>query len=344
MSLEPTDTDADPAWDDDEDNSTALQYETVSASLAIPLAHSGQRLDQALAELLPEHSRARLQKWIRAGEVRVDGAKVAPRQRVLGGEQVEVRARAIMTERWVAEPMPLNVVHEDADILVLNKPAGLVVHPGAGNLTGTLVNGLLHAWPEQASVPRAGLVHRLDKDTSGLLVVARTAQAHSSLVRQLADRSMGREYLAIVEGVPTGGFTVDAPIARDPRNRLRMAVVPNGRPARTHVRLEQRFRAHALLHCKLETGRTHQIRVHLRSRGLPLVGDPLYGARQRLAAGASPDLVQAVRNFGRQALHAAVLMLEHPQTGDWMEFEAPLPEELEQLLELLDADLHADEV
>jgi 23S rRNA pseudouridine1911/1915/1917 synthase len=310
----------------------------------LPDGCAGQRLDQALAAVLPEHSRARIQRWIRDGAVRVDGAPAVPRRRVLGGERVTVDAPLREEgEAWARpEPVPFAVVHEDAALLVVDKPAGLVVHPGAGNPSGTLVNGLLHRYPELAGLPRGGIVHRLDKDTSGLLVVARTAEAHTALVRQLADRSMGRSYLAVVEGVPVAGFTVDAALGRDPRNRLRRAVVPGGRPAVTHVRVEERHRAHALLACRLETGRTHQIRVHLRHRRHPIVGDALYGARGRLPPRPTDSLAAAVRAFRRQALHASALRLRHPGDGEEREFRAPPPEDFEALLVALRDDARRD--
>jgi 23S rRNA pseudouridine1911/1915/1917 synthase len=266
------------------------------------------------------------------------------RRRVLGGERVAIDAPLREeAEGWARpEPVAFGLVHEDAALLVVDKPAGLVVHPGAGNPSGTLVNGLLHRYPELAGLPRAGIVHRLDKDTSGLLVVARTAEAHTALVRQLADRSMGRSYLAVVEGVPVSGFTVDEPLDRDPRNRLRRAVVPGGRPAVTHVRVEERYRAHALLACQLETGRTHQIRVHLRHRRHPIVGDALYGARGRLPPRPTASLAAAVHAFRRQALHAAELRLRHPLDGEAREFRAAPPEDFEALLAALRDDAQRD--
>ncbi len=347
---------ADCAWDEDadllsdgaSDDAVEVDSEAGGARLraehVLPLDSAGMRLDQALAALLPDHSRSRLQQWLRRGEILLDAAQAAPRRRVLGGERVSIDALATMAEHWVAEPVPICVHYADSAIIVIDKPVGLVVHPGAGNPRGTLVNGLLHRYPELAGVPRAGIVHRLDKDTSGLLVVARTEAAHGHLVRQLADRSMGRAYLGLVEGVPTAGFRVDAPIGRDPRQRLRMAVVDNGRAAVTHVRVAERFRVHALLACRLETGRTHQIRVHLRSCNLPLVGDRLYGARQRIPKGASPALVSALQSIDRQALHAAELELTHPGHGDRVRFDSPLPTDLAELLELLREDSAADEV
>lgn len=322
------------AWEEDDSPSG----ERVTLQGVIPDSSNGLRLDQALALLFPEHSRSRLQQWLKQGQILVGGEAAAPRRRVLGGERVTVDAQALMAEHWTAQALPLSVVHADAAVVVIDKPAGWVVHPGAGNPDGTLVNALLHHFPELEAVPRAGVVHRLDKDTSGLLVVARTSAAHGHLVRQLASRSMGRVYLALAEGVPAGGFRVDAPIGRDPRQRLRMAVVGNGRPAVTHVAVEERFRAHALLRCRLETGRTHQIRVHLRHEGLPLVGDTLYGARGRLPKSPQPELLAALAGFSRQALHATRLVLAHPDDEREMTFDSTLPDDMQGVLTALRQD------
>jgi len=322
------------AWDGDD----GPAGERVTLEGVIPDSSNGLRLDQALALLFPEHSRSRLQQWLKQGQILLEGEPAASRRRVLGGERVRVDAQAVMAEHWTAQALPLSVVHADAAVIVIDKPAGWVVHPGAGNPDGTLVNALLHHFPELESVPRAGVVHRLDKDTSGLLVVARTAWAHGHLVRQLASRSMGRVYLALAEGVPAGGFRVDAPMGRDPRQRLRMAVVGNGRPAVTHVAVEERFRAHALLRCRLETGRTHQIRVHLRHEGLPLVGDTLYGARGRLPKSPLPELRTALAGFSRQALHATRLVLAHPDDDRELTFDSALPEDMEHVLTALRCD------
>ena len=316
----------------------AAGEQRVRARLELPPEAGGQRLDQALAEALPMHSRARLQRWLKSGELRVDGAVAKARQRVLGGERVELDARLADAERWVPQAIDFDVVHADADLIVVGKPVGLVVHPGAGNPDGTLVNGLLHRFPELGALPRAGIVHRLDKDTSGLLTVARTLEAHTALVQQLAGREMGREYLAVVENVPVSGGTVDAPIGRDPRNRLRMAVTHDGREAITHFRVVERYRAHALVRCVLETGRTHQIRVHLAHEGFPLVGDALYGARGRLPESPSAELVDALRAFRRQALHACRLVVAHPVSGEPLTFEAPLPGDMAMLTGMLAAD------
>jgi 23S rRNA pseudouridine1911/1915/1917 synthase len=242
---------------------------------------------------------------------------------------------------WQAQDLPLDVVYADASILVINKPAGIVVHPAAGNQDGTLVNALLHYDPSLAEVPRAGIVHRLDKDTSGLLVVARTLQAQASLVRQLQARTVFREYVALVQGVLVAGGSVDAPLGRHPVDRKRMAVVGNGREAITHYRVNTRYRAHTLIDVKLETGRTHQIRVHMAHVGNPLVGDPVYGGRARLPKQATPELVAALQGFRRQALHARRLELEHPESGEWLGWEVPIPADFLDLLTLLEADIEA---
>jgi 23S rRNA pseudouridine1911/1915/1917 synthase len=306
----------------------------------IPAELSGQRLDQALAQCFPEFSRARLQRWVRDGQVQVDGVVAdKPRLAVAEGQVVTLQAETEAEVGWQAQDLPLEVVHADASILVINKPAGVVVHPAAGNPDGTLVNALLHYDPALAEVPRAGIVHRLDKDTSGLLVVARTLQAQASLVRQLQARTVSREYLALVQGVLVAGGTVDAPLGRHPVDRKRMAVVSNGREAITHYRVNTRYRAHTLLDVKLETGRTHQIRVHMAHAGHPLVGDPVYGGRARLPKQAASELVAALQGFRRQALHARRLELEHPGSGEWLSWEVPMPADFIDLLALLEADV-----
>ncbi|MCU0936694.1 MAG: 23S rRNA pseudouridine(1911/1915/1917) synthase RluD [Gammaproteobacteria bacterium] len=304
----------------------------------VPAELAGMRLDRALAVLLPDYSRNRLQQWLREGLVRVDRGPSRGSERVRGGEVVEVRGRMPVVERWEAQAIPVLVLYEDADVLVVDKPAGLVVHPAAGNPDRTLVNALLHRDPDLARLPRSGIVHRLDKDTSGLLVVARTPRAHRSLVEQLREHAVVREYEAVATGVLTAGGTVDAPIGRDPRHRTRMAVTPGGRPAVTHYRVVARFRAHTHARVRLETGRTHQVRVHLAYLRHPLAGDPVYGGRLRLPAGAAPVLVEALRAFRRQALHAARLELAHPADGAPMAWESPLPADLRGLLEALAAD------
>jgi len=302
---------------------------------------AGQRLDQALAALFTDFSRSRLQGWIRAGQVRVDGRELRPRDKVDGGEVIVLSAVLEDETRAEPEPIRLAVLYEDEEILVLDKPAGLVVHPGAGNAAGTLVNALLHHRPELRALPRAGLVHRLDKDTTGVMVVACTPKAHADLVRRLEARSVRREYEAVCVGVMTGGGTVDAPIGRHPVDRVRMAIREGGREAVTHYRVIARFRGHTHVLCRLETGRTHQIRVHLASIRHPIVGDPVYGGRLAVPKGASPALIEALRGFKRQALHAARLELVHPGSGDTLQFEAPRPADFEALLAALRQDAGA---
>ena len=304
----------------------------------VPEELAGQRLDQALARMFPDYSRSRLKAWLLDGAVLVDGTPRRPRDPVQGGETVVVTVTTDAAVRAAAEPMRLDVVFEDADLLVINKPAGLVVHPGAGNATGTLMNGLLAHAPQLESLPRAGIVHRLDKETSGLLLVAKSLPAHTALVRELAERSISRQYLAVCNGVLTGGGTIDAAIGRHPVDRTRMAVRDNGRPAVTHYTVIERFRAHTYVNVVLETGRTHQIRVHFAYRRHPLVGDPAYGGRLALPAGASDALREALRTFRRQALHAARLELKHPVTGEELEFEVPPPADFQSLLKILRED------
>lgn len=296
---------------------------------------AGQRLDQVLAALLPDFSRSRLQAWIRDGLVTVDGVPAAASSRLRGGEQIGVERPAENgASAAPAEPIALDIVHQDADLLVVNKPAGLVVHPGAGNPAGTLMNALLYHDPRLAELPRAGIVHRLDKDTTGLLLVARTLPAHKRLVELLAAREVHREYLALVQGQIIAGGTVDAPIGRHRTDRTRMAVGAGGREAVTHYRVAQRFAHHTLLRVMLETGRTHQIRVHLASIGHAVVGDPTYG-RLRLPPGASAECQAVLAAFRRQALHAARLQLPHSIDGRPLAFETPLPADMAQLLQVL---------
>jgi 23S rRNA pseudouridine1911/1915/1917 synthase len=296
------------------------------------------RLDQALARALPQYSRARLQGWIEAGAVAIDGRRLRAKDKVLGGERVHIEARLEAEEQVGAEAIPLEIVYKDRAVIVVNKPPGLVVHPGAGNSRHTLQNALLALDPKLAVVPRAGLVHRLDKDTSGLLVVARTPEAHTGLVAALAEREIGRHYIALCTGVMTGGGTIDEPIGRHRSQRTRMAVRSDGRPSVTHYRVKKRFRAHTLVDVELESGRTHQIRVHFAHIGYPVVGDPVYGGRRRIPAGASAALIAELEGFPRQALHAARLRLAHPLTGKEMEWDAPLPADMTHLLTVLEAD------
>jgi len=306
--------------------------------IELPASAAGLRLDQALAAALPQYSRARLQRWIRSGAVRVAGVPGRPRDLIHGGEPVAVDAEFAPDERVGAEDIALDIIYEDAALLVLCKPAGLIVHPGAGAREHTLQNALLAHDPELARVPRAGLIHRLDKDTSGLLVVARTPESHTRLAGAMQAREIEREYLALCLGAPTGGGTVDEPIGRHRSARTHMAVRADGRPSVTHYWIEERFRAHTLLRVRLETGRTHQIRVHLAHIGLPVVGDPVYGGRRRLIAGASAELAAALKGFPRQALHARHLAFDHPESGERLAFEAPLPADFEALLAVLRAD------
>lgn len=297
---------------------------------------SGLRLDQALAKLFPQFSRARLQRWLAEGAVWVDGRSgLSAKTKVMGGEHVLVDAAIEPSEVFKAQPIALDIVYEDPSIIVLNKPANRVVHPAAGNREGTLLNALLHHAPELAALPRAGIVHRLDKDTSGLLVVARTLVAHTQLVRALQQRTVKREYDAIVVGEVISGGTIEAPIGRHPVDRKRMAVVDTGKPAVTHYRVHERFRGYTWLRVSLETGRTHQIRVHMAHIRFPIVGDPVYGGRLRLPAGASDRLRAAVAGFKRQALHAARLGLEHPQTGQWCQWDAEPPRDFLDLAKAL---------
>jgi len=309
-------------------------------NLKIPAELAGQRLDSALARLLPEHSRTRIKAWIEEGGVLLGRKACKPRDTVEAGAQVQVRMRAPPLQGEArAEPIALDLVHEDPDVFVVDKPAGLVVHPGAGNPSHTLQNGLLALDPALARLPRAGLIHRLDKDTSGLLVVARNEQAQTSLSRQLMARTISREYQALCVGVMVGGGTIDAPIGRNRSDRLRMAVRESGRPAVTHYRVLERFRAHTHLSVKLETGRTHQIRLHLSHLKYPIVGDPVYGGRAGRPAGAGAALIDALRSFRRQALHAATLSFDQPRTGKRLTLQSPIPADLEHLLGLLRSDL-----
>jgi 23S rRNA pseudouridine1911/1915/1917 synthase len=304
----------------------------------LPPEFAGRRVDQALAQLLPQYSRTRIQRWIEEGAVLLNGLSIRASDMVVGGEAATVEARLVEETGVAAEKLPIDIVHQDSAVIVINKPAGLVVHPGAGNRAHTLQNALLAHDAKLKRVPRAGLVHRIDKDTSGLLVVARTLEAHTALVAALAAHEVEREYLAVCTGAMTGGGTVDEPIGRHRTQRIKMAVRSDGRQAITHYRIEKRFRAHTLARVRLETGRTHQIRVHLAHAGYPIVGDPQYGGRRRLPPGASSGLKQALEGFPRQALHAARLTFAHPKSGKQVSFEAPLPADLVGLLGALERD------
>jgi 23S rRNA pseudouridine1911/1915/1917 synthase len=318
-----------------------LNTETREYSAQVSDELSGRRLDQAAAELFAEFSRSRLKQWILGGQLTVDGQQRRPRDPVLAGECLRLLAEPEPQVELAPEPIPLAIIHEDDEVLVIDKPAGLVVHPGAGNPHGTLLNALLYHRPALADVPRAGIVHRLDKDTSGLMVVAATVPAHAALVRQLEARTVRREYEAVCTGVLTAGGTVDAPIGRHPVDRLRMAVRDDGRQAVTRYRVIRRFRGHTHLLARLETGRTHQIRVHLAHVGHPLLGDPVYGGRLRLPAGASEALIEALRAFRRQALHARRLVFRHPGSGEEVAFESGLPDDFQALLAILARDAEA---
>ncbi len=311
--------------------------------VSIPAERKGQRLDQAAAALLPEFSRSRLRAWIDAGELTVGGQQAKARLKLQGGEELALDTELEAAVEPKPEPIPLAIVHADEALLVVDKPVGLVVHPGAGNPSGTLQNALLHRYPELAVLPRAGLVHRLDKDTSGLLLVARTLQSQTALAAALERREIKRTYRGICQGVLTGGGTIDAPIGRHRRERTKMAVTDNGRPARTHYRVLERFRAHTYCEIELESGRTHQIRVHMAYIRAPLLGDPVYGGRPKLPPRASPELREGLQGFRRQALHASRLRLVHPVTGAALEFDSELAPDLAALLLLLRADLVAGE-
>jgi 23S rRNA pseudouridine1911/1915/1917 synthase len=318
---------------------TVIRHEAI-----VPLTAAGRRFDQALAEMFPDYSRSRLTTWVKAGLVTLNGLPAAPRQLLQGGEQVVLAVELEVEVTSEPEAIDLQVVHEDDYLLVLNKPAGLVVHPGAGNPAGTLLNALLHHDPKLAQLPRGGIVHRLDKDTSGLMVVAKTLAAHTALVELLATHDVERQYEAIVLGTMVAGGTVDAPIGRHIGDRLRQSVrdEEDGKHAVTHYRLRERFRAHMLVQCNLETGRTHQIRVHMAHINHPLVGDPLYGGGLKLPKRAGTELVAALRGFRRQALHAEKLSFLHPVSGESLSFSAPRPDDLNGLVLALRADLAAN--
>ena len=311
---------------------------TDNLSATVPPELAGSRLDQALARMFPQYSRSRLKSWLLDGAILIDGSAWKPRDIVAGGEHVNLRPAEEPAVTSEPEPIALTVAFEDEHLLVVDKPAGLVVHPGAGNTRGPLMNGLLHHDPGLESLPRAGIVHRLDKDTSGLLLIGKTLEAHTSLTRMLADRAIDRRYVAICSGVLTGGGRIDEPIGRHPVDRTRMSVQRNGRPAVTHYTVIERFRAHTYVSVKLETGRTHQIRVHFAHRRHPLLGDPVYGGRLALPAGASASLIDALRAFRRQALHAARLEFEHPATGEPLTVEADPPADFLSMLAVLRAD------
>lgn len=311
--------------------------EAISLHAIVTPELAGSRLDQAAAQLFPAYSRERLKQWIQDGTLTLDGQQAKPKEKVMGGETLNVAVILEDETIALAEDIPLDIIHEDDQLIVLNKPSGLVVHPGAGNSQGTLMNALLHHEPLLSQLPRAGIVHRLDRDTTGLMVVAKTLTAHTSLVAQLSDKRVYREYEAVSYGNMTAGGTVEAPIDRHPHDRVKMAVVPGGRPAVTHYRILQRFPNHTHVRVQLETGRTHQIRVHLAHIGYPLVGDPVY-ARLRFPKGASAELNEKLKTFTRQALHARRLGLVHPGTGESCLWECELPADFVSLLDAIKAD------
>jgi 23S rRNA pseudouridine1911/1915/1917 synthase len=311
-------------------------------NMRVPAAAAGRRLDQVLAELFPEFSRSRLTAWLKSGDVLLDGQTVLPRHSVRGDELVTLKARVTQEVALAPEAISLDIRYEDEDVLVVNKPVGLVVHPGAGQSAGTLQNALLHHDAKLAGIPRAGIVHRLDKDTSGLMAIARTLRAHTSLVEQLQSRDVHRQYQAVIYGALIAGGSVTAPIGRHPHDRLRQAVVEGsaGKPAVTHYRVRERFRAHTLIECRLETGRTHQIRVHMAHLRHPLVGDAVYGGL-KLPKGASPELTETLHGFRRQALHAEKLEFTHPASKALVSVVAERPDDMEVLIRALRVDAQA---
>lgn len=320
---------------------SSINKQIIELNAEVPYEMGGQRLDQVAALLFAEHSRSRLSAWIKEGRLTVDGAVLRPRDIVHGGAQLVLKAEQEAQGEWIAQDIELNLVYEDDQILVIDKPAGLVVHPAAGHADGTLLNALLHHVPDIINVPRAGIVHRLDKDTTGLMVVAKTIEAQTRLVDQLQKRSVSRIYECIVIGVVTSGGKINAPIGRSSSQRQRMAVSDGGKPAVSHYRVLERYRSHTHVRVKLETGRTHQIRVHMSHIGYPLVGDPVYGGRFRIPPAANPSMVQTLKEFPRQALHARFLELDHPITGERMKWQSPLPDDFVWLLTLLRQDREA---
>jgi len=301
----------------------------------VPHEMAGMRLDQVLAELFSDYSRSKLQSWVKTGRVHVNGLLLKAKDKLDGGEAITLDAEAEVVVSSEAEAIPLAIVYEDESLLIVNKPAGLVVHPAAGNWSGTLLNALLNHDRNLETLPRAGIVHRIDKETSGLLMVAKTLQAHNSLTQQLHDREITREYLAICKGRMTAGGSINAPIGRHPTDRKRYAVKESGKDAVTHYRVVQRFTHHTFVRLKLETGRTHQIRVHMAHMRYPLLGDPVYGGRFQMPPDCTERLAHELRNFKRQSLHAAKLGLKHPVTDEYYEWEQPLPEDMASLLEAL---------
>jgi len=314
--------------------------------ITVPTALAGKRVDQVVAACMPDYSRSRLQQWLKSGFIQIDARTPKLKEKMYGGELIVVKLQAALAdqvqESWEAQPIALDVVYEDDSLIIINKPAGLVVHPGAGNKDGTLVNALLHHAPELSKLPRAGIIHRIDKETTGLLVIARNLTAHHNLSAQLQAREFHREYQAIVGGVMTGGRTIDEPIGRHPTQRIKMAVLPDSDSAKeaiTHYRVEKKFRAHTLINVKLETGRTHQIRVHMAYIKHPILGDQVYAGRLRIPPKASETFLAGIRAFKRQALHAKTLGFLHPETDEYIEWSADLPEDMSNIIKLLEDDL-----
>ena len=313
--------------------------ETNSRYLTIPRELHGQRIDTVLAELIPEYSRSQLSSWLKQGKITVNNSQLKPKDKVSGGEEIDFAVDLSLenkVEHCEPEDIPLNIVFEDDDILVINKPAGLVVHPGAGNPNHTLVNALLFHQPSLQQLPRAGVIHRLDKDTTGLLVIGKTLESQTNLVRQMQERTIQRHYLTLVQGHIISGGEIDTNYGRHPRNRLKMAVCVHGREAITHYSLRKQYHYFTLLDVQLLTGRTHQIRVHMAHINHAVVGDQLYGGRMRYPAGASPELLETFRQFKRQALHATSLSLPHPTTNELLTFTAPIPDDFQLLIDSLD--------
>lgn len=315
----------------------------IQHQLILSEEYAGLRLDQALSKILTEYSRTQIQDWIKNESIRVDGHISKIRYLVIGGESVEIQATLKAQPTWTAEAIELNIIYEDESILVINKPVGMVVHPGAGNPSHTLLNALLHHCPDLKDLPRAGIIHRLDKDTTGILVIAKTPSALTHLSQQLKNRSITRIYQAIATGIFTSGGSINEPIGRHPIQRKRMAIMDTGKEAVTHYRVMERYRAHTRLKVQLETGRTHQIRVHFAHIHHALLGDPVYLGRLQLPKGATPELVDVLRHFKRQALHASELTLVHPVTLETMTWRAPLPQDMIQLIEVLRNDTPKDE-
>jgi len=304
-------------------------------TIIIPQRMTGNRLDASLSEMLPDYSRSKITAWIKSGDALINKKSFKPKDKVSGSEIVCLTLNQKQSNDWLAEKIPLNVVFEDEDIIVINKQFGLVTHPGAGNWSGTLANALLYYDSSLSTLDRAGIVHRLDKNTSGLMVIARNEKSQKYLVEQLQSHSVDREYSAIVYGHMIAGGTVDEPIGRDSKDRVKQAISMSGKDATTHYRAIDRFKSHTHVKAILETGRTHQIRVHLSHVGHPLIGDPMYGGRVRYPKKASEELKEILLNFKRQALHSKKLTLTHPISGELMSWKAPLPDDMTELLEVL---------